>query len=277
MRGKWKKTIQLTLLLVGWVSCGQKKKTEGLPVSPVEPATIKNSNVVESTTKEELKLRVFSDAIGYGLVQPEDVTEVFAAWDVPNPKKRTKMVGIALLMSEEDKIDVAFWDDRNNVWEGRPKCIEDQGRCWYVREDFTPSGNLEEKTLPGSGSRLMVLLHHSRMAAFFEKHPKLASLGIGELRLQVANGRIELEAKAHNKDAQFRNAIDAAHYWRMLAINERARFLQGSKAAPKFFEALPKSTLAVKKNTILFSMEGDCAMVVWLLRAIHQLYPFLRL
>lgn len=276
MREKWKKTIQLTLLLVGLVSCGQKKKTEDIPVSPVETAKIKNSNVIESTTKEELKLRVFFDAIGYGLVQPEDVPEVLAAWGVQNPKKRTKILGIALFMTVEDKIDAAFWDDRNNVWESRPKCIEDQGRCWYVREDFTPSGNLEEKNLPGSGSRLIVLLHHSRMASFFEKHPKLASLGIGELRLQVANGRIELEAKAH-KDAQFRNAIDAAHYWRMLAINERAHFLQSSKAAPKFFEALPKSTLEVKKNTILFSMEGDCAMVVWSLRAIHQLYPFLRL
>lgn len=268
---------------IGWVvflalfgNCSGKKDPVSAPPAATKAARPENSGKPdEPATPVEWKLRVFSDAVGYGILQPEDVAAALSSLGISVGKLRSRPVGVALFIGADDRMDAAFWDDRENTWAGRPKCIEDQGRCWHVREDFTPAGKLEEKNLTGGGSQLVVMLQHPRMAPFMEGHPKLASLGIGELRMQVQNGRITLEMLAA-KGGNFRNAADAAHYWWMLAVNERARFLQADPSGQRFFEALPKAKLEVKKNTILFSMEGDCAMVAWSLRAMHQLYPFLR-
>ncbi len=276
MTRNWMRAVWAISISFAMASCGRDRKpVEGASPKEMKETEKKKEAPPPPAPPAERKLRVFSDAVGFGLLQPEDVAAAMSGWGLDVGKLRSRPVGVALFVGADDRFDAAFWDDRGNAWEGRSRCIEDQGRCWYVREDFTPSGRLEEKTLQGEGSRLVVLLSHPRMAPFWEAHPKLASLGIGELRLGVAGGRIEVEASAA-KSGDFRNAADAAHYWWMLAVNERARFLQADPPGQKFFEVLPRAKLEVKKNTILFSMEGDCAMLAWSLRAMHQLYPFLR-
>ena len=184
-------------------------------------------------------------------------------------------MGLAVFVTDAGGLEVAFLAPKGSpVGGAHTRCHPAGDACWWSRPGHAVGAELRERSYTASGSFFTVSLAHPRAAAFVEARPLLKSLELGELTGRVAAGRIELEAKPLAKKLN-PTLTDAVHYWLMLAINERAAFLQAPSVGGKFFDALPGATLGVKKNTIHFAMAGDCSMLAWSLQAMHQLYPYL--
>jgi len=269
------------LFLLVWLSGSMSVACEGSKDSPAPapvqaPAKAAAPEVVAAPPPRAWKLAVPVEAVGWGQLAPADFAAAAATWTgdgkIPVP---AQPVGLAVFVTDTGALEVAFLAPKGSpVGGAHTRCHPAGGACWWTREGFVIGAELRERSYTASGSFFTVSLAHPRAAAFVEARPLLKSLELGELTWRVAAGRVELEARPLAKKLS-RTLVDAAHYWLMLAINERAAFLQASSVGAKFFDALPGASLGVKKNTIHFAMAGDCSMLAWSLQAMHQLYPYL--
>ncbi|MBU1245047.1 hypothetical protein KKD52_03900 [Myxococcota bacterium] len=293
------------ILLLLPLACGGKENPP--PDAPAKADAVSEVPVKDAPPPVPTQLPVPKDAVGWGQVAPADFAAAAGIWtgqvNAPMPGKP---VGIALLVTDAGHLEAAFFAPKNAPVGGTHTVCHPVGdACWYTRPGFstasaapattasatppaapgtaavpgTPdrtfAGPFKDKTLVTAGSVLTVSLAHPKAAAFVEARPLLKSLKVRELTLRTIQGRIEAEITPLGKKLP-QELVDAAHYWLMLAVNERANFLQAPVVGGKFFDALPGATLGVKKNTIHFAMAGDCSMLAWSLLAIHQLYPYLR-
>jgi len=259
------------------LACGETKAPptgsgKGAAESKTAPAPVPKAPPPEPT-----KLPVPADAVGWGQIAPADFAAAAGIWTGDRRAAMPeKPVGIALFVTDAGVLDAAFFAPKSApVGGSHTVCHPVGSSCWFVRPDRILSGDLQEKTFVAAGSALTIWLGHPKAAAFVDAHPNLKGLQIRELTLRTVAGRIEAEATPLSKKLT-PELVDAAHYWLMLAVNERATFLQAPAVGSKFFDALPGATLEVKKNTIHFAMAGDCSMLAWSLLAMHQLYPYLR-
>lgn len=290
------------ILLLLPLACGGKENPP--PDAPAKADAVSEVPVKDAPPPTPTQLPVPKDAVGWGQVAPADFAAAAGIWtgqvNAPMPEKP---VGIALLVTDAGHLEAAFFAPKNAPVGGTHTVCHPVGdACWYTRPataavtapatepapanaapavaapaepDRTFAGPFKDKTLVTAGSVLTISLAHPKAAAFVEARPLLKSLKVRELTLRTIQGRIEAEITPLGKKLP-QELVDAAHYWLMLAVNERASFLQAPLVGGKFFDALPGATLGVKKNTIHFAMAGDCSMLAWSLLAIHQLYPYLR-
>ncbi len=293
----------ITVLLLLPLACGGKEKSP--PAATAPSGAVNAAPVQEAPPPAPTTLPVPGDAVGWGQIAPADFAAAAGIWTgQPNAPMPAKPVGIALLVTDAGTLEAAFFAPKDAPVGGTHAACHPVGAsCWYTRPgafaapsapaatpaatpaaapaatppvaDRTFAGPFKDKTLVTAGSVLTVSLAHPKAAAFLEARPLLKSLKIRELTLRTVSGRIEAEVAPLGKKLT-QELVDAAHYWLMLAVNERATFLQAPVVGGKFFDALPGATLGVKKNTIHFAMAGDCSMLAWSLLAIHQLYPYLR-
>ncbi len=232
--------------------------------------------VVAEEPPREHRLPVPVEAVGWGQLTPADFAAAAGIWTgEPLAKLPAKPVGVALFVEGDGTLDVAFFAPKSAPVGGpHTRCHPAGASCWYTRPGRELGREVAERSHTSAGSFLTVSLTHPAAAVFVEARPLLRQLEIGELTLRVASGRVEAEVHSREKKLA-QTLVDATHYWLMLAINERATFLQSTAVGSKFFDALPGATLGVKKNTIHFAMAGDCSMLAWSLLAMHQLYPYL--
>lgn len=232
--------------------------------------------VVAEEPQREHRLPVPGEAVGWGQLTPADFAAAAGIWTGETQAKLpSKPVGVALFVEGDGTLDVAFFAPKSAPVGGpHTRCHPAGASCWYTRPGRELGSEVAERSHTSAGSFLTVSLTHPAAEAFLEARPLLRQLEIGELTLRVASGRVEVEVHSREKKLA-QTLVDATHYWLMLAINERATFLQSPSVGSKFFDALPGATLGVKKNTIHFAMAGDCSMLSWSLLAMHQLYPYL--
>jgi hypothetical protein len=238
------------------------------------PATV--PVVVAEEPPREHRLPVPGEAVGWGQLTPADFAAAAGIWTgEAQAKMPAKPVGVALFVTGDGALDIAFFAPKSApVGGSHTRCHPVGASCWYTRPGRELGREVAERSHTSAGSFLTVSLAHPAAAAFVEARPLLQQLEIGELTLRVTSGRVEAEVRPREKKLA-QTLVDAAHYWLMLAINERETFLRSPSVGIKFFDALPGATLGVKKNTIHFAMAGDCSMLAWSLLAMHQLYPYL--
>ncbi len=265
------------LLLLPLACSGKKTPPAAVPAQEGGDVKSAQASEREPPPPEPTKLPVPADAVGWGQIAPADFAAAAGIWTgntaAPMPEKP---LGIALFVTADGLIDAAFYAPKSAPVGGtHTTCFPVGSSCWFTRPDRAISGEVREKTIVAAGSVLTVSLAHPKAAALLDARPLLKSLQLRELTLRTVAGRIEAEVTPLSKKPS-QELIDAAHYWLMLAVNERASFLRAPAVGTKFFDALPGATLGVKKNTIHFAMAGDCSMLAWSLQAMHQLYPYLR-